>query len=212
MLVAAFRATLEEVIEADVILHVRDVSHEDAEAQQHDVEDVLRQLGVDSEQGSRVIEVWNKIDRLSAADRERLANLAERQEAKQRPVPVSAITGEGVDRLTDAIEARIAQTRTVIELEIDGGRRRRHQLATPEHRSTVADRPRRRQGRDDRAGRPGQGRAGAGEIRRHEERQLGEVAHDAPDRRRPCRAGCRSLPCRARARRPRSVSAKFRRR
>jgi len=121
MLVAAFRATLEEVIEADVILHVRDVSHEDAEAQQHDVEDVLRQLGVDSEQGSRVIEVWNKIDRLSAADRERLANLAERQEAKQRPVPVSAITGEGVDRLTDAIEARIAQTRTVIELEIDGG-------------------------------------------------------------------------------------------
>ncbi len=68
-----------------------------------------------------MIEVWNKIDRLSAADRERLANLAERQEAKQRPVPVSAITGEGVDRLTDAIEARIAQTRTVIELEIDGG-------------------------------------------------------------------------------------------
>ncbi|HZO45175.1 MAG TPA: GTPase HflX [Xanthobacteraceae bacterium] len=120
MLVAAFRATLEEVIEADVILHVRDVSHEDAEAQQSDVEDVLRQLGVDEEQGSRVIEVWNKIDRLSAADRERLTNLAERQEAKHRPVPVSAITGEGVDRLTDAIEARIAQTRTVIELELDG--------------------------------------------------------------------------------------------
>jgi GTP-binding protein HflX len=121
MLVAAFRATLEEVIEADVILHVRDVSHEDAEAQQHDVEDVLRQLGVDEEQGSRVIEVWNKIDRLSAADRERITNLAARHEAKQRPVPVSAITGEGVDQLTDAIEARIAQTRTVIELEIDGG-------------------------------------------------------------------------------------------
>jgi GTP-binding protein HflX len=121
MLVAAFRATLEEVIEADVILHVRDVSHEDAEAQQHDVEDVLRQLGVDEEQGSRVIEVWNKIDRLSAADRERITNLAARHEAKQRPVPVSAITGEGVDQLTDAIEARIAQTRTVLELEIDGG-------------------------------------------------------------------------------------------
>ena len=121
MLVAAFRATLEEVIEADVILHVRDVSHEDAEAQQHDVEDVLRQLGVDEEQGSRVIEVWNKIDRLGAADRERLTNLADRQEAKQRPVPVSALTGEGVDRLTDAIEARIAQSRTVLELEIDGG-------------------------------------------------------------------------------------------
>ena len=121
MLVAAFRATLEEVIEADVILHVRDVSHEDAEAQQHDVEDVLRQLGVDEEQGSRVIEVWNKIDRLSAADRERITNLAARHEAKQRPVPVSAITGEGVDQLTDAIEARIALSRTVLELEVDGG-------------------------------------------------------------------------------------------
>jgi GTP-binding protein HflX len=119
MLVAAFRATLEEVIEADVILHVRDVSHEDAEAQQHDVEDVLRQLGVEAEQGNRVIEVWNKIDRLGAADRERLMNLAARQDAAQRPVPVSAITGEGVDRLTDAIEARIAQNRTVIELVLD---------------------------------------------------------------------------------------------
>ena len=52
MLVAAFRATLEEVIEADVILHVRDVSHEDAEAQQHDVEDVLRQLGIEAGEGS----------------------------------------------------------------------------------------------------------------------------------------------------------------
>jgi GTP-binding protein HflX len=119
MLVAAFRATLEEVIEADVILHVRDVSHEDAEAQQHDVEDVLRQLGVDAEQGSRVIEVWNKIDRLSVADRERLVNLAARQGAEERPVPVSAITGEGIDRLTNAIEARIAQNRTVVELVLD---------------------------------------------------------------------------------------------
>jgi GTP-binding protein HflX len=118
--VAAFRATLEEVIEADVILHVRDVSHEDAEAQQHDVEDVLRQLGVEAGEGSRVIEVWNKIDRLSADDRERLMNLAARQEAGRRPVPVSAITGEGVDRLTDAIEAHIAQSRVVLDLVVDG--------------------------------------------------------------------------------------------
>ncbi|MPZ36875.1 MAG: GTPase HflX [Rhizobiales bacterium] len=120
MLVAAFRATLEEVIEADVILHVRDVSHEDAEAQQHDVDRVLRQLGIDAEQGARVIEVWNKIDRLTAADRERLANLAARQDAENRPVPVSAITGEGIDRLTDAIEARIAQNRIVVDLVVDG--------------------------------------------------------------------------------------------
>ena len=120
MLVAAFRATLEEVIEADVILHVRDVSHEDAEAQQYDVEDVLRQLGIETGEGNRVIEVWNKIDRLSTADRERLMNLAARQEAETRPVPVSAITGEGLDRLTDAIEARIARNRTVLELVLDG--------------------------------------------------------------------------------------------
>jgi GTP-binding protein HflX len=120
MLVAAFRATLEEVIEADVILHVRDVSHEDAEAQQYDVEDVLRQLGIEAGEGGRVIEVWNKIDRLSAADRERLANLAARQDADRRPVLVSAITGEGVDRLTDAIEARVVRNRTVLELVLDG--------------------------------------------------------------------------------------------
>lgn len=120
MLVAAFRATLEEVIEADVILHVRDVSHEDAEAQQHDVQDVLHQLGVDPGEGRRVIEVWNKIDRLNTSDRSRIINLAARRPVQDRPVPVSAITGEGVDRLTDAIEARIAQDRTVIELVLDG--------------------------------------------------------------------------------------------
>jgi GTP-binding protein HflX len=63
-LVAAFRATLEEVLEADIILHVRDISHEDAEAQERDVEGVLRQLGIDADAdgGQRIIEVWNKID------------------------------------------------------------------------------------------------------------------------------------------------------
>jgi GTP-binding protein HflX len=61
MLVAAFRATLEEVIEADVILHVRDVSHEDTQAQAADVQGILRDLGIDPEDGDRVIEVWNKV-------------------------------------------------------------------------------------------------------------------------------------------------------
>jgi GTP-binding protein HflX len=107
MLVAAFRATLEEVIEADVVLHVRDVSHEDADAQQHDVEDVLRQLGIDTEQSGRVIEVWNKIDRLSDSDRSRLFNLVARQDAQRRPVAVSALSGEGIERLIDAIEAAL---------------------------------------------------------------------------------------------------------
>jgi GTP-binding protein HflX len=118
MLVAAFRATLEEVIEADVILHVRDVSHEDADAQQNDVDEVLRQLGVETGDGGRVIEVWNKIDRLDAAERTRLGNIAARIE--RPPVLVSALSGDGMDRLTGAIEARIAQTRTVLDLVLDG--------------------------------------------------------------------------------------------
>jgi GTP-binding protein HflX len=116
-LVAAFRATLEEVIAADVILHVRDVSHEDSEAQSHDVEDVLRQLGIEPGQG-QMIEVWNKIDRVDADERARLRNAAERASAPA--VPVSALTGEGFERLTTEIESRIAATRTVLDLVLDG--------------------------------------------------------------------------------------------
>ncbi len=93
MLVAAFRATLEEVIEADVILHVRDVSHEDTEAQSHDVEEVLGALGIDPNDEQRLIEVWNKIDRLDADGRARLQNLAERRPARQ-----AAGAGVGADR------------------------------------------------------------------------------------------------------------------
>src|SRR5947209_19647423 len=85
MLVAAFRATLEEVIEADLILHVRDVSHEDTQAQSQDVAEVLRQLGIEPEQGGRLIEVWNKIDRVDDAERAGLFNLAEPQPARQPP-------------------------------------------------------------------------------------------------------------------------------
>ena len=123
MLVAAFRATLEEVIEADVILHVRDVSHEDAEAQLHDVEKILSQLGIDPQNGAgehrALIEVWNKIDRLDEAERIRLTNLAERRPAPERPVLVSATTGEGIETLDTAIEARLAAGRVLIELELE---------------------------------------------------------------------------------------------
>jgi GTP-binding protein HflX len=123
MLVAAFRATLEEVIEADVILHVRDVSHEDAEAQLRDVETVLRQLGIDQDNGAAekriIIEVWNKIDRLDEAAHARLRNAAERRPAVQRPILVSAATGQGMDELGAAIEARLAAGRVLVELEID---------------------------------------------------------------------------------------------
>ena len=122
MLVAAFRATLEEVIEADVILHVRDVSHEDAEAQLHDVEKILRELGIDPHSATHkraLIEVWNKIDRVDAAERARLQNIVERRPVEERPVLVSAITGEGFDALAIAIETRLAAGRVLIELELD---------------------------------------------------------------------------------------------
>jgi GTP-binding protein HflX len=123
MLVAAFRATLEEVIEADVILHVRDVSHGDAEAQLHDVEIVLRQLGIDprnrSDDKRALIEVWNKIDRLDADARARLRNLAERRPEAERPALVSATTGEGIDTLAAIIEARLGAGRVLLELVLE---------------------------------------------------------------------------------------------
>jgi GTP-binding protein HflX len=119
MLVAAFRATLEEVIEADVILHVRDVSHEDTEAQSRDVEDVLGALGIDPNDEHRLIEVWNKIDRLDAEGRARLRNLAERRPAGRQPVLVSALAGQGTDDLVKAIEARLGERRVVLDLIVD---------------------------------------------------------------------------------------------
>jgi len=119
MLVAAFRATLEEVIAADVILHVRDVSHDDTEAQSHDVEEVLVALGVDPNDEQRLVEVWNKIDRLDADGRARLNNLAERKPADRRPILVSALTGEGVETLIEAIEERLSAGRVVLDLALD---------------------------------------------------------------------------------------------
>jgi len=119
MLVAAFRATLEEVVEADAILHVRDATHEDTAAQAHDVEEVLRALDIDPNDRTRLIEVWNKVDRLGADAREQLVNVAERRAADDRPVIVSALTGEGLDRLLDAIEARLATRRIVLDLVLD---------------------------------------------------------------------------------------------
>src|SRR5476649_2290296 len=116
MLVAAFRATLEEVIEADVILHVRDVSHEDTEAQSHDVEEVLSALGIDPNEEQRLIEVWNKIDRLDETGQARIRNLAERRPPGQRPVLVSALTGQGADELVKAIETRLGARRVVLDL------------------------------------------------------------------------------------------------
>jgi GTP-binding protein HflX len=118
MLVAAFRATLEEVIEADVILHVRDMSHEDAAAQSRDVEKVLGELGIAPED-PRIVEVWNKVDRLDAEARASLANMAERQGEERRPVLLSAVTGEGTDALVAAIEVRLSAARQTLSLALD---------------------------------------------------------------------------------------------
>ncbi len=120
-LVAAFRATLEEVLEADVILHVRDISHEDADAQQRDGDAVLRQLGIDPDagQGQRIIEVWNKIDRFDPEERENLRNIAARRPPERPCFLVSAETGEGLDALLSAIEDRLATKRTTLDLSID---------------------------------------------------------------------------------------------
>ena len=117
MLIAAFRATLEDVIEADVLLHVRDVAHVETEAQSADVGHILTDLGIDPEDESRIIEVWNKSDLLPGDERERLLNAAGRSE--RRPVLVSALTGEGMDHLLAGIEARIAQGRPTFEVWVD---------------------------------------------------------------------------------------------
>jgi GTP-binding protein HflX len=112
-LVAAFRATLEEVVEADLVIHLRDISDPDTAAQAEDVTRILRDLGVDSRDDRRVIEVWNKVDLLAPSDRERLL------EAGNAPqVAISAATGEGVDRLAALVEERIAGSLATVTVRL----------------------------------------------------------------------------------------------
>ena len=121
-LVAAFRATLEEVIEASIILHVRDISHRDSDAQALDVAEVLKKLGVNPEERTRVIEVWNKIDLVDDSRRAALVAQAETAgpHGQERRV-VSAVTGEGLDELLTTIEARLSSERPVYALSLDPG-------------------------------------------------------------------------------------------
>ena len=118
MLVAAFRATLEDVIEADALLHVRDVSHGETEAQAGDVQHVLRELGIDPGDTSRIIEVWNKADLLTADERRRLAAATNLSGSGTRPVLTSALTGEGIPDLLDTIEARLSVGRPSYEVSV----------------------------------------------------------------------------------------------
>lgn len=105
-LVAAFRATLEEVLEADLILHVRDMSDPDNGAQSSDVLRILADLGIDEKDGAeRILEVWNKIDLLEPEAREALVLKAGSQ---PNAIAVSAISGEGIDRLLSEINQRLS--------------------------------------------------------------------------------------------------------
>ncbi len=113
-LVAAFRATLEEVVEADLIIHLRDISDPDTAAQAEDVERILHDLGVDAEDERRVLEVWNKVDLLDPADHDRLVEAA----LQTQPVAISAITGEGVDQLAALVEERIAGALATVRVSL----------------------------------------------------------------------------------------------
>ena len=117
MLVAAFRATLEDVIEADILLHVRDISGTESEAESTDVQGVLRDLGIDPNDANRLIEVWNKADLLDGNERERLLNASERQ-GGHGPVLISALGGEGVDRLLARIEEHLAAGSSTFEVMV----------------------------------------------------------------------------------------------
>ncbi|MBY3196329.1 GTPase HflX [Rhizobium laguerreae] len=118
-LVAAFRATLEEVLEADLILHVRDMSDADNQAQSSDVMRILNDLGIDeAEAEKRLIEVWNKIDRLEPEVHD---TMVQKSAGASNVVAVSAVSGEGVDTLMEEISRRLSGVMTVatIRLPVD---------------------------------------------------------------------------------------------
>jgi GTPase len=114
-LVAAFRATLEEVTEADLIVHVRDVHHPDSEAQRNDVHAVLGDLGLGEAVEHGLIEALNKLDLLDSERRAVLMNQAQRN---RDAVPISAVTGEGCDVLVDLLDRRLDGDRALIHLDV----------------------------------------------------------------------------------------------
>ena len=120
-LVAAFRATLEEVASADLLVHVRDMAHPDHEAQREDVDDVLVSLGLGEEEPPR-LEAWNKVDLLGNDERQALLNEAARRDDV---VPISALTGSGLDELQKRIGERLTKDDPVVQVSVpatDGGR------------------------------------------------------------------------------------------
>ena len=114
-LVAAFRATLEEVTEADIVIHVRDTNHPDSEAQRGDVLGVLAELGVRDPLEGGVIEVMNKIDLLDPVMRASLANHTLRN---SHGVALSAVTGEGCKGLLELVDHRFENGFRAVRLDI----------------------------------------------------------------------------------------------
>ncbi len=114
-LVAAFRATLEEVLEADVIIHVRDIAHPETEAQKRDVMDVLKQLGVEADNDNPVIEALNKIDLLGEDEARTVLGAAARSPDE---VALSALTGEGTDRLLNIIDHELGRRRKALHISV----------------------------------------------------------------------------------------------
>jgi GTPase len=117
-LVAAFRATLEEVVSADILIHVRDIAHSDSEAQRGDVEAVLLELGV--AEATPRFEAWNKLDLLDADARAALlADAAKRDDV----MPLSALTGEGADALLRSVADKLTagHRRYTIALDLADG-------------------------------------------------------------------------------------------
>ncbi len=117
MLVAAFRATLEEVVEADLILHVRDIAHPETQAQRSDVEKILCDLGINLDtHGNQVLEVWNKADLLPLNFKEDAKFLRQFKEAN--PALVSATNKTGIEELLARIDTHFSQHDVELELEL----------------------------------------------------------------------------------------------
>ncbi|MBI1274372.1 GTPase HflX [bacterium] len=114
-LVEAFRATLEEVLEATLILHVRDISHEETDIQKLDVEKVLKTLDLSTEALDSMLECWNKMDVL---DEEQQADMLRLAADELRTVCISAHTGEGLDRLTAAIDEALSSNTVTMSVEL----------------------------------------------------------------------------------------------
>ncbi|MDC1444723.1 GTPase HflX [Amylibacter sp.] len=122
-LIAAFRATLEEVLDANLILHVRDISHPETDAQANDVNDILEDLEISDDAKNDILEVWNKTDLLSNDDLNNAKNISNRAD---RIITVSALTGDGLNDLLFQIDQNLKEITIseIVKLAItEGGRR-----------------------------------------------------------------------------------------